>query len=92
VGSCIAPTGFRASPLRLFSDKQDERTFAEDDVYLHSDPDAVHKLVRIAMFALNGLLLVALGFAVRRAFGSGVAVGTIAFLAIDPTVARTYPW
>jgi hypothetical protein len=44
------------------------------------------------MFALNGLLLVALGFAVRRAFGSGVAVGTIAFLAIDPTVARTYPW
>jgi hypothetical protein len=43
------------------------------------------------MFALNGLLLVALGFAVRRAFGPGVAVGTIAFLAVDPTVAAHLP-
>ena len=30
VGSLIAPTGFRASALRAFSDKQDERTFAEE--------------------------------------------------------------
>ena len=91
VGSCIAPTGFRASALRRFSDKQDERTFAEEDVYLHNDPDAVQKRARIAMFALNGLLLVALGFAARRSFGPGVALGTIAFLAIDPTVAAHLP-
>ena len=91
VGSCIALTGFRASALRTFSDKQDERTFAEEDVYLHNDPDAVQKRARIAMFALNGLLLVALGFAARRAFGPGVALGTIAFLAIDPTVAAHLP-
>jgi len=91
VGSFIAPTGFRASALRSFSDKQDERTFAEEDVYLHNDPDAVQKRARIAMFALNGLLLAALGFAARRAFGPGVALGTIAFLAIDPTVAAHLP-
>ena len=91
VGSLIAPTGFRASALRYFSDKQDERTFAEEDVYLHNDPDAVQKRARIAMFALNGLLLVALGFAARRAFSPGVALGTIAFLAIDPTVAAHLP-
>ena len=91
VGSWIAPTGFRATALRAFSDKQDERTFAEEDVYLHNDPDAVQKRARIAMFALNGLLLVALGFAVRRAFGCGVALGAITFLAIDPTVAAHLP-
>lgn len=91
VGSFIALTGFRASALRTFSDKQDERTFAEEDVYLHNDPDAVQKRARIAMFALNGLLLVALGFAARRAFGFGVALGTIAFLTIDPTVAAHLP-
>src|ERR1700751_243089 len=43
VGSCIALTGFRASALRPFSDKQDERTFTEGDVYLRNDPDAVQK-------------------------------------------------
>lgn len=91
VGSFITTTGFRASPLRSFSDKQDERTFAEEDVYLHNNPDAVQKRARIAMFALNGLLLVVPGFAARRAFGSGVALRTIAFLAIDPTVAAHLP-
>jgi hypothetical protein len=91
VGSFITSTGFRASALRPFNDKQDERTFAEEDVYLHNDPDSVQKRARIAMFALNGLLLVGLGFAARRAFGSGVALGTIAFLAIDPTVAAHLP-
>jgi len=91
VGSVISRTGFRASALRAFSDKHDERTFAEEDVYLHNDPDAVQKRARAAMWALNGMLLVALGFAVRRAFGPGVALGTIAFLAIDPTVAAHLP-
>src|SRR5271154_4573923 len=43
VGSFITPTGFRASALRTFNDKQDERTFAEEDVYLHNDPDFVQK-------------------------------------------------
>jgi len=91
VGSLVAPTGFRTITLRSFSDKQDERTFAEQDVYLHNDPDAVQKRARIAMFALNGFLLVALGFATRRAFGPGVALGTIVFLGIDPTVAAHLP-
>jgi hypothetical protein len=91
VGSFVAPSGFTASALRSFSDKQDERTFAEKDVYLHNDPDAVQRRARIAMFALNGLLLVALGFSARRSFGAGVALGTIAFLAIDPTIAAHLP-
>ena len=91
VGSIVARTGFRTSALRPFSDKHDERTFAEEDVYLHNDPDSVQNRARAAMLALNGLLLVALGFAARRAFGPGVALGTILFLAIDPTVAAHLP-
>jgi Dolichyl-phosphate-mannose-protein mannosyltransferase len=91
VGNFVSRTGFRASALRPFSDKHDERTFAEEDVYLHNDPDSVQRRARAAMWALNGLLLVALGSAARRAFGPGVALGTILFLAIDPTVAAHLP-
>jgi tetratricopeptide (TPR) repeat protein len=91
VGNFVSRTGFRSSAPRPFSDKQDERTFAEEDVYLHNDPDAVQKRARGAMWAMNGLLLVALGFPARRAFGPGVALGTITFLAIDPTVAAHLP-
>jgi hypothetical protein len=43
------------------------------------------------MWALNGLLLVALAFAVRRTFSPGVALGTLLFLAIDPAVAAHLP-
>jgi len=91
VGNFVSRTGFRASALRPFSDKHDERTFAEEDVYLHNDPDAVQNRARAAMWALNGLLLVAVGFAARRVFGTSVALGTIAFLMIDPTVAAHLP-
>ena len=86
VGNIVPRAGFRASALRPFSDKHDERTFAEEDAYLHNDPDVVQERARAAMWAFNGLLLVALGFAARRAFSVGVALGTIIFLAIDPTV------
>jgi len=86
VGNIVPRAGFRASALRPFSDKHDERTFAEADAYLHNDPDVVQERARAAMWAFNGLLLVALGFAARRAFSVGVALGTIIFLAIDPTV------
>ena len=48
VGTFITPTGFRARALRPFSDKPDERTFAEEDVYLHNDLDAVQKRARVA--------------------------------------------
>src|SRR5580692_429375 len=91
VGTLISATGFRLSSIRPFADKADERDFAEQDVYLNNDFNSAQRRARIAMWMLNGLLLVALAFAVRRAFGSGVALGTVAFLAIDPTVAAHLP-
>jgi tetratricopeptide (TPR) repeat protein len=91
VGSFISSTGFHLSAIRKFTDKPDERDFTEEAVFLNNDFESVQRRARLAMFALNGLLLVALGFALRRAFGSGVALGTVAFLAIDPTVAAHLP-
>lgn len=43
------------------------------------------------MWLLNGLLLVVFGLALRRTLGGPVALGTILFLAIDPTVAAHLP-
>jgi hypothetical protein len=91
VGSLMSATGFHLSSLRPFSDKADERDFAEEDVYLNNDFNSVQRRARIAMWTLNGLLLLFLGFAVRTALGPGVALGTLLFLAIDPTVAAHLP-
>jgi hypothetical protein len=90
-GAFLSVTGFHLRPIRLFADKTDERDFTEKDVYLNNDFHSVQRRSRIAMWTLNGLLLVFLAFAVRRAFGSGVALGTVLFLAIDPTVAAHLP-
>jgi hypothetical protein len=43
------------------------------------------------VYELNGLLLLALAFAVDRVFNAGVSLGTLLFLAIDPTVAAHLP-
>ena len=91
VGSIISATGFHQSSMRPFADKRDERNFTEEDVYFNNDFDSVQRRARIAMWTLNGLLLVALAFAIRRTFGPGVALGTLLFLAIDPTVAAHLP-
>jgi hypothetical protein len=91
VGSFMSATGFHLSSIRPFTDKADERDFTEQDVYFNNDFNSVQRRARIAMWTLNGLLLVALAFAVRRTFGPGVALGTLLFLVIDPSVAAHLP-
>ena len=91
VGSLISATGFHLSNLRPFADKADERNFAEEDVYFNNDFNSVQRRARITMWTLNGLLLMFFAFAVHRTFGPGVALGTLLFLAIDPTVAAHLP-
>jgi len=91
VGSVISVTGFHLDPLRQFSDKPDERVFAERMVFRENDPDSVQRRARAAMFALNGLLLISLALALERVFSPGVALGALLFLVIDPTVAAHWP-
>ena len=91
VGSLLSATGFHLGPLRVFHDKPDERSFTADAVFRQNDPDLVQRRSRVAMWTLNGLLLMALAISLRRCFGEGVALGTIVFLAIDPTIAAHLP-
>jgi tetratricopeptide (TPR) repeat protein len=90
-GAYVASQGFQLSPYRVLKDKNDERGFVQDDIYLNNDPDVIQSRARAAMFALNGLLLFLFALAARRVFGDIVALAAAAFLAIDPTVAANLP-
>jgi tetratricopeptide (TPR) repeat protein len=91
VGAVMAATGFHSEPLRKFTDKPDERDFTENEVFRLNDPDSVQRRARAAMYVLNGLLLIALAFALERLFNPWVALGSLLFLVIDPTVAAHWP-
>ena len=91
VGMSMYATGFRLDSLRQFNDKPGERAFANLAVFRQNDPDSVQRRARVAMYGLNGLLLLALAFALERVFNAGVSLGTLLFLAIDPTVAAHLP-
>lgn len=87
VGAAFPGDAFELEEFRPLMDKNEERAFTETTVYLKNEPDRVQQRARIAMFALNALLLLALALAVRRAFNDVVAIAAVAFLVIDPTVA-----
>jgi tetratricopeptide (TPR) repeat protein len=91
VGSIVSALGFRLSPFREFNDKESERRFVNEDVYFHNNPDALQHQARVAMWTLNGLLLILFAVALRRVFGPIAAIGTLLLLAIDPTVAAHLP-
>lgn len=91
VGAALPPDAFRLPPFRALSDKPDERRFTQTAVFRDNDPDRVHRRARIAMLVLNGLFLLLFGLVAWRALGPGIAVGAVAFLAVDPTVAAHLP-
>nr|MBA3770384.1 hypothetical protein [Blastocatellia bacterium] len=91
VGAYVNLLGYETSPLRAFADKEDERKFVEVDAYEKNDPFVLQTRARAAMFGLNGLLLLLFGLSVWRVFGDFAALGSVAFLAIDPTIAAHLP-
>ncbi len=91
VGSFVAATGFRLDPLQQFNDKPGERAFTQRAVFNLNDPDSVQRRARAAMYLVNGLLLLALAFALERVLNARGSLGTLLFLAIDPTVAAHLP-
>ena len=91
VAAFLPSSTFQLPPLRPISDKLDERHYTGDVVYLQNDPDFVQHRARIAMFVLNGMLLLALALAIWKVSGHLVALGALAFLVIDPTVAAHLP-
>jgi hypothetical protein len=91
VGAYVTALGYNTSPLRAFADKEDERDFVEVDAYENNDPFVLQSRARVAMFALNGLLLFLFGLAVQRVFGDWAGIGAVLFLAIDPSTAAHMP-
>jgi hypothetical protein len=95
VGAFLTPSVFKTPQLRPLAEKWDERHFTETVVFTENDPDVVQKRVRLAMFVLNGILLLGFALAVWRAFGNRIgpmmAAGALAFLIIDPTIAAHLP-
>jgi hypothetical protein len=95
VGTFLTPAIMKTPKLRPMSEKWDERHFTDAVVFTENDPDVVQRRARIAMFVLNGILMLSFALAVWRAFGSEIgplmSVGALAFLVIDPTVAAHLP-
>lgn len=91
VGAYLALFEYQLTPYRKLADKTDERAFVENDIYNNNDHLIIQTRARTAMFALSGLLILGFGLAVWRVFGDIFAVGAIAFLAIDPTIAAHMP-
>src|SRR5215467_7616315 len=59
VGSFLTADIFKTPEFRPLADKWDERHYTNEVVYTQNDPDVTQKRARIAMFALNGILLLA---------------------------------
>lgn len=95
VGEFLTPSVCKTPKLRPMAEKWDERHFTETVVFTENDPDVIQRRARLAMFILNGILLLGFALSVWRAFGSKLgplmAVGALAFLIIDPTIAAHLP-
>ena len=90
VGAAM-PADFKLRPYKALHEKLEERTWVQETMYADNVPARAQAVSRPAMWALNGLLLAVLGLLLWRAFSLPWAVGTLAFLALEPTVAGHMP-
>ena len=85
------PDSFKLRPPKPLKEKEEERRWVQETMYQDNVPAAAQAVSRPAMWTLNGLLLCVLGLLLWRAFGLPWAAGTLAFLALEPTVAAHMP-
>jgi Dolichyl-phosphate-mannose-protein mannosyltransferase len=90
-GLAVPPSVLHLAPLRLLSEKEQERVYTQKAVFLESDSARVHRRARVALLAFNTVLLAALAWLLRRIFGSGIALAALLLLALDPTVSAHMP-
>jgi tetratricopeptide (TPR) repeat protein len=91
VGKWLSEDVFHLPPFRALADKADERDFTDDTAYLKNDVERVQHHARLAMFGLNGLLLLGFAVALRRSFGPGLSLAAVGLLLLDPTLAAHLP-
>lgn len=85
------PDGFKLRPLAPLSEKSQERELVEETMYFDNDSRGTQAAARMGMWTFHAVLLVLLGLALWQAFGLAWAAGTLAFLAIEPTVGAHLP-
>lgn len=90
VGAAM-PADFRLRPTPVLEEKLQERNLVEETLFFDNDAARAQRFARGAMWSLHGLLLLALGLLLWRVFGLPWALGSLAFLAIEPTVAAHMP-
>jgi hypothetical protein len=87
----IAPDEFKLRAAAALSEKTQERRWVEETMFVDNDARRAQSFSRIGMWSLHGLLLLALGLLLWRACGLVWAAGTLAFLAVEPTVGAHLP-
>ena len=85
------PDSLRLRPAKPLSEKSQEREWVEQTLFFDNDPRAIQQRARVAMWAFHGALLLALGLLLWRAFGLPWALGSLLFLAIEPSIAAHLP-
>lgn len=77
-----------APPLQ---DKDSERLFVEGVMYRDNDDRAAQSRLRLAMWLLNGGLMLGVGLLLWRSLGAAWALGSLACIAIEPSVGAYLP-
>ena len=85
------PDSFHLRPPKALAEKAQEREWVEETMFFDNDPLAAQARARVALWSFHGLLLLALGGLLWRACGLPWAAGTLAFLALEPTMAAHLP-
>lgn len=85
------PDDFRLRPTKVLSEKNQERTWVEQTMFQDNDALRAQQHARIAMWAFHAALLLLLGGLLWHACGWAWAAGTLAFLAIEPTIGAHLP-
>lgn len=91
VVGAMMPDRFVLRPYKVISEKTAERDMVEETFFFDNDYRAAQQRARMAMWMLNGAMLLLIGVLVWHACGLPWALVTLSFLAIDPTVAAHLP-
>ena len=90
VGAAM-PKTFRLGKEPALREKQQEREWVEQTMFSGNDARRAQQRSRVAMWALNGALVLLLGILLWRAAGIAWAGGTLGFLALEPTIGAHLP-
>ena len=90
VGAAM-PETFRLGKEPALREKQQEREWVEQTMFSGNDARRAQQRSRVAMWALNGALVLLLGILLWRAAGIAWAGGTLGFLALEPTIGAHLP-